>query len=165
MPILTLGFSKAKSPWKIGSRVIQEVEKRDFSHAYVLYDCPITSERMVSQASHGFVNETSYRLFLEQNIPCIHYNLYVNNEKFELVFKFIRSNLGQKYSYSQLAIIGLKKLFGAELDIKNNDYICSEWVAEICKILSIPIGYKMQTVTPSDLNEALKKAGLKHELP
>lgn len=163
--IIKIGFSRARSPWKIGSLVTQEVEKRSFSHSYFVYNCPLSDELIVSQASHGFVNEVNYRLFLEQNVPCLEYSISVSSEQFKVLFKFIRANLGQKYSYAQLLVIAIKKICGIELVINNNDYICSEWVAKLCSLISIKIPKNMQTITPSDLNECLIKAGFKNELP
>ena len=62
---MVVGFSKARNKYKIFSTLISLVEKRPYSHAYFKYTCPISNILMVSQASHGFVNEIAYNIFLQ----------------------------------------------------------------------------------------------------
>jgi len=72
MASIIIGFSRSRSPWKIGSRLIQISEKRPFSHAYFRYTCPISGKQIVNQASHGYINEVEYEIFKEDNI-CLLY--------------------------------------------------------------------------------------------
>lgn len=156
-----VGFSRAKSPWKIGSSIIREVEKRDFSHAYIKYIDPLTGITMVAQASHGSVNIVNYDIFLQQNIVVEEYEITCTLEQYKEILIFICKNAGKPYSTFQLVLIGIKKIFGIELNIRNKDakYICSEWAATICKIAGVPVPEELDYQTPSDLNTLLKNLG------
>lgn len=152
---IIIGFSRAKSPWKIGSKVIQEVEKRNFGHAYIRYKCPITDIEIVSQASHGYVNDMNYDVFKDQNIIVKEYEILCSSGDFINTIKFIKSNLGKDYSQFQILIIGLKKVLGIKVESNNRDkyFICSEFGARVCQIVNLPLEVlNLDYFTPSDLD-------------
>lgn len=154
---IVVGFSRSRSPWKIGSRIIASVESRNFSHAFIQYNCLLTNTAIVSQASHGFVNEMTLEIFELHNIITHKYTINCEDSEFIDMLKFIRSNLGIPYSMMQIVFIGLRKLFGISTNVNNRDkaFICSEWAARICSILKITVPDNLDTFSPSDLNELL----------
>lgn len=155
---VVVGFSRAKSPWKIGSKVIQIAEKRDFSHAYIIFTCQITGYQLVAQASHGSVNLMNYDIFCEHNDVCEEYLLECNEEQYLEIIKFIFVNLGKDYSTMQIMFISLKKLLHFEVPKYNKDkeYICSEFAARVCEIKGIRMPTHLDYFTPSDLNTLIK---------
>ncbi len=160
MKTITIGFSRSSSPWKIGSKVIQEVEKRDFSHAYIRYSCLITGVEVVAQASHGYVNEVSYEIFKRDNIVVEEYELELTRDQFKTILTFIQENKGKDYSNMQLLLIGVKKILHIELtDFENRDmaYICSEFAARLLQILGKLMPEHLDLVTPSDLREIIAR--------
>lgn len=160
---LIIGFSRSKSPWKVGSQVIQIGEKRDFSHAYIRYICPITGVDIVAQASHGFVNEMNFDIFKEHNIIVEEYELPCIDEQFINTLKFIKINLGIDYSKIQILFIAIKKLLHFEIKVYNQDkeFICSEFAARICEITGVTMPTYLDYFTPSDLNTLIKDIKLK----
>lgn len=155
-----LGYSRSRSPWKIGSKVIQETEKRNFSHCYIVYICPITGVKIVSQASHGFVNEMNYDIFCIQNVVVEEYSFNCSDEQFLTILKYMKLNLGKPYSKLQLVLIGIKKLLHFEINIRNGNeaFICSEWQANIAKMMGIEVPDELDYETPSDINLVIKNA-------
>jgi hypothetical protein len=156
---IVIGFSRAKSQFKIGSVFIKNVEKRDFSHVYIKYKDSLTDLNIISQASHGLVNEMLEDVFLEHNIIVKEYILDATQEQFISIITFLRKNLGKPYSFTQLFWIGLKKLLRLELNKHNNadnSFICSELAANVCKIYGLDIPGNLDYITPSDLNELLE---------
>lgn len=154
MPSIIVGFSRSRSPWKIGSKVIQEVEKRDFSHAYIKFEEPITSLSMIAQASNGFVNLMSEEIFESHNIIVEEYELELKDFEFIDILNFLYANMGKDYSLFQLVLIGIKKLLKIELsELENRDlaYICSEFAAKVLQIVRKPMPEHLDYVTPSDL--------------
>lgn len=158
MEKIVIGFSRSRSPWKIGSKVIQEVEKRDFSHAYVKFIEPITNIELIAQASNGFVNMMAPEFFELHNVVVEEYEVELSDSQFLDIIKFIYSNLGKNYSYLQLVLIGIKKLFRIELNqLENKDmsYICSEFAARLLQIANKDMPEHLDFVTPSDLREII----------
>jgi hypothetical protein len=152
MKSFIVGYSRAKSPWKIGSTVIQEVEKRNFGHVYIRYTCLLTGIEVVAQASHGYVNEMNYDIFQEQNVVVREYEVICSDEDFINMLKFIRTNLGRDYDQLAILIIGLKKIFGIKIQANNRDkhFICSEFGARVCQIVKLPLDVlNLDYFTPS----------------
>lgn len=162
MSKLIIGFSKAKSPFKIGSTVIQQVDKKKYSHCYILYTDGITKVELVAQASHGFVNLVSKDIFLEQNIIIKEYAIECTEAQHVGILTFIHNNLGKPYSKLQLILIGIKKLFHIELNIHDKDasFICSEFAARVCSIAGIKVPEDLDYFGPSDLEVIVQDIGV-----
>jgi hypothetical protein len=156
---IIVGFSKSKSIWKVGSQVIRSVEKVNFSHAYIRYECPITSVMLVAQASHGLVNQCNFDIFKLDNIIVEEYEIQCNMTQFVDMLKFTNLNLGKPYSTTQIILIGIKKLFHIEIETNNQDtkYICSEWAYRICEMFGILYVGNLDYMTPSDLNKLVRE--------
>jgi hypothetical protein len=164
---IIIGFSRSKSPFKLGSKVIQLVEKRPYSHAYIRFAHPTTGSHMIAQASHGYVNIVNNRYFIEENIVTKEYIINCKDILFqETILKYITEHLGQKYGYMQLLLIGIKKLFKFEIKTYNiaKYQICSEFGANICKLLNVSIPENLDYITPSDLEQILINNGIKQVL-
>lgn len=161
-----IGFSRAKSPWKLGSKVIQIVEKRPFSHTYIQYQCPVSHYQMITQASHGFINEMNLDEFKIDNLIVKQYRLNCSKDEFLNIFNFNRKNLGKKYSRIQLFVIGFMKLIRSKKPIYvdgNDKDICSEWVAKLARFTGYLTGVPdiLDTFTPSDLENLLSELAVK----
>jgi hypothetical protein len=154
---IIIGFSKARSPWKVGSKIIQEGERRDYSHVYVKYKDYLTNVVLITQASHGMVNEMESSIFNDHNIVVKEYLLPTNEQQFIDIITFLKMNLGKPYSKLQLVFIAIKKAIGIEINIKNNDnaFICSELGARVCQIAKIDTN-DVDYTTPSDLDRLLE---------
>lgn len=158
---IIVGFSRSKSPWKVGSTVIQKVENRPFSHVYIKYQDPITGVMLIAQAGHGFIHEISETHFNEKNIVVKEYLVECKESDLKNVLIFIKNNLGIPYSTIQILLIGVLKIFKTNIKSDNKDaaFICSEFAARVCTILGIGVGSikNLDTFTPSDMNELMLK--------
>lgn len=166
MKKITVGFSKSKSIFKIGSTAIQLAEKREYSHAYIVYFSEEKQCEMVAQASHGYVNEISYDNFKKSNIVVKEYCVAVTPSQFKAVMFFIGSKLGSIYSKMQIFLIAVKKILLFEIKQYNRDkyFICSEFAALVCRILGVQVPEELDYCTPSDLDSLMQKAGLSCEI-
>ncbi len=163
MKQLIIGFSRAKSPWAIGSKLIQASENRNFSHAFIKYSDPITDLTMISQASHGMVHDCYIDNFLDANIIVEEYELMCSNEQWLDFYHFNRKNQGTKYSMQQLFGLAVVKIFHVKLWFNNGDkeFICSEWAARMCKIINKDIPENLDSMTPSNLRQQLNDLNVK----
>lgn len=154
---LIIGFSRAKSPFAIGSKAIAISEKTNFSHVFIKTNDLETGLIMVYQASHGFVNTITLNNFTVDNIIAKEYTLSVTPQEYTSILIFMKDNLGIPYSRLQLVLIAIKKLFHTELNIRNNSKaeICSEFGARVAKLDGINVGTDLDYETPSDLDKIL----------
>jgi len=161
---IVIGFSRAKSVWKIGSKIIAESEKRNYSHAYIKIVDPLTGITLVYQASLGMVNVYNYNLFLEHNIVAEEYVMRVNQTQYKKVLTFLHENVGKPYSKDQIFFLTIKKLLGFEVKYQNKDeeFVCSELAVRIIEIVIPGTTYdtSIDYVTPSDLNRLINQLNL-----
>lgn len=163
MNTIIIGFSRARSIWKVGSTIIAASEKRDYSHVYIRYTDIVTGVELVCQASHGYVNEVSWEIFKEDNIIVEEYDLQTTAAQTHEILTYLKQNLGKPYSKLQLVVIAIKKLFRISLKLRDGDktFICSELGAKVCKFKNIIINDDLDLETPSDLNFVLKAHNIK----
>lgn len=163
MKKLIIGFSRARSPWAIGSTAIQVTEKRNFSHAFVKYEDPITGLTMISQASHGMVHDCYIDEFLKANIIVEEYEIDCSDQEWLDFYIFNRKHQGVKYSTAQFLALTVVKIFRIKLWFKNGDkeFICSEWAGRVCSILNKPMPENLDSMTPSNLREHLLDLGVR----
>lgn len=158
---IIIGFSRAKSPWKIGSKIIRESEKREYSHAYVRFDCMFTGVSVVYQASLGMVNAYNFELFKEHNIVVEEYIIKdVDSEKTLELISFLQKNLGKPYSKKIILLLTIKKLLGFEVNYRdnNNEFDCSELAVKVVAIIkNVNFDINLDYVTPSDLNKIINQ--------
>ena len=161
---IVIGFSRAKSVWKIGSKFIAESEKRNYSHAYIKIVDPFTRVTLVYQASLGMVNIYNYDLFMEHNIIVEEYVMGVDQNQYKEILTFLHQNVGKPYSKKQILLLAIKKLLKFEIQYENRDeaFVCSELAVRVIEIY-IP-GTTSDTnvdyVTPSDLNGLINRIGI-----
>lgn len=163
MDTIVIGFSRARSPWKVGSTIIAASEKRNYSHVYIRYTDSVTGVELVCQASHGYVNEVAFNIFREDNIVVEEYDLETTSVQTIEILTYLKKNLGKPYSKLQLVFIAIKKLCRVSLRLRDGDnaFICSELGAKVCRFKNIPMNEDLDLETPSDLNFVLKAHNIK----
>lgn len=161
---IVIGFSRAKSVWKIGSKFIAESEKRNYSHAYIKIVDPFTRVTLVYQASLGMVNIYNYDLFMEHNIIVEEYVMGVDQNQYKEILTFLHQNVGKPYSKKQILLLAIKKLLKFEIQYENRDeeFVCSELAVRVIEIYTPGTTYdtNVDYVTPSDLNTLINRIGL-----
>ena len=155
---ISVGFSRNKAWYKVGSTAIELVEKRPYSHAFIRHTDPFTSRDMIAQAAHGMVNEMSFVRFCEDNTVVKQYDFDITPDQYKTLIEAIEDNLGVPYGYMELIWIAIKKLFHVEVNIHDHDdtYICSEFVGRLLEILNIIKPADLDFLTPSDLDKLIQ---------
>ena len=128
--------------WKIGAACIKLYQGTEFSHILLIKD------NMVYQASHGYVNCILLSNFLKENKIINSYE--VPDESVDM--NFVLDQLGKKYSFWQLIRIAIKYLTNIKVTVKNNKFICSEFVG---KALVLP--WVDDFTDPKDIDIYLKE--------
>lgn len=156
-----IGFSRSKSKFKIGSKIIQLGEKRPYSHSYVRFS--YLGSDLIAQASHGMVNIVNFKYFAKENIVVGQYKIECSQQQFDdLLLKYVLENLGKKYGYVELLLIAIKKLIRIELpDEHKDDYvICSQFASNVAALIGLKFTNASNYITPSDLEQILLNNGV-----
>ena len=156
-------FTRAKAWYKVGSKVIAESEKREYSHVALVHIDETTGIKLVYQASLGIVNCYNYELFLDNNIIVEEYLLDLNNDELLHILRFLHENLGKPYSTVQIILLSIKKLLKLQVNYRNSDnaFICSELVIRVLQILKPDLFVEeVDYKTPSDLNKIINELNI-----
>ncbi len=81
---IIFGLSRAKSLWAIFSKSIMKIEKRPFSHVFVLFEEPVSKIPVVFHAAKGFVHFISLNRFELSNEIAKRYEVILNGVPQEL---------------------------------------------------------------------------------
>lgn len=159
MKIIKIGFSSPKNDLMLFGRAIEAIEKRPFSHVYIVYRDPIIGTEMVFQASHGIVHNCTYNKLKEHNNIIKTYELQFTELEFYEFYEFMILNLGISYAWMQIIGIFIAKLLRCKnpFNDSNTTEFCSQLAARVCKIKNIPLPETPNQITPSDLNEILQR--------
>lgn len=154
---LAIGFSTANLPL---AKLIQDVEKRPYSHVFVVIPDPITQRPLVAQASHGMVHLCSYEGFEAVNKIVKTYEYEIDYPTYKKVWNQILDWLGAAYSIKQLIGLLVQKIFQLPT-IPSwatngcNAQICSEFGARVASLIGIQINKDFDDITPSNLDAIL----------
>lgn len=164
MKTIIIGFSRAKSPYKLFSRAIQWAQSTPFSHVYTRFSWPAAGADLIYQASHTSVNFESYEHFKTHALTVAEFTFNVQDENWHKVASFMLSELDKPYSIAE--IIGLFiRIIGFKLGLQVPNpfvngpaaYVCSELGADILKILKPESNLESEQIGPKELYEALNK--------
>lgn len=149
---IVFGFSRPQKELPL-SILIQLVEKRPFSHAYVRLIDP-TGLNVVFQASGLVVNLVSFANFQAVEVIVEEYELDVTDDQYKELWTYIISKLGTSYSITQLFSILLNKLTGLKIyDNGATKEVCSELAARTLTFLGKSVPGDLDYETPSDFNK------------
>lgn len=157
-----IGFSKP-SKFSAFASLIEAVECRGYDHVYVRIQEPISNRWMIFQASGLAVNLISAQNFLSSKISLKEYEIDYTDVQYKAIWDFINTSLGLPYSLLEDFGILLMKVFNLKKQPFNKGmsaWFCSALGAQVCKILSIDIPEKIQSIDPSALDTILSNRGL-----
>ena len=117
-------ITSAPANFKIGAALIKIYQHTEFSHVAIIKD------KLVYQASHGFVNCTHIDNFLADNV--IYDSFEVEESLVDM--DFVYRQLGKKYSYLQILEIAIEYFTKIKIRIKNDRFICSEFVGKALRL-------------------------------
>lgn len=153
---IIFGLSRSKSPFAIFSKSIMEIEKRPFSHVFVLFEEPVSKIPVVFHAAKGFVHFMPLSRFEQSNEIVKRYEVNFEDDKFKDLWTYMVENAGVKYSRLQIISIFVSKIFKANkgfVQNKSTEMICSELCLMILNQLNIK-GYErsQDDITPSEFD-------------
>jgi hypothetical protein len=137
-------ITSSPKKWKLGAQLIKFYQKTEFSHI------AIVKGQLVFQASHGYVNCMHVDTFLEDNKVINKFKI----PESAVDMNYVYHQLGKKYSYQQIFQIALKYLTGITIRIKNNKFICSEFVGK-----ALHLDWVDDFTTPKQISDYLEKIG------
>jgi len=164
MKYITIGFSKSKKNFAIGSMLIRAYQGfSSFSHCYIRMKVPVVPSDAIIHASEGKVLRMSGTQFDKKHEVVDEFKVLLTDAEHDKVRILMHEISGDDYSLCQnlgIFIVDLARLIG--FNIKNpwtTGWNCSEFVMEIVKN-KFPeqfSAYDQNTVTPIQVYKVMKK--------
>ena len=155
MKSFIVGFSKAKSPWKIGSQVIREVENRDYSHVYIKFYSKSLDRTLIYEAVGSGVRFIGQEKWKNHAIEMHSYDLEISDESYIKLMQFCVDNAGEEYAFCQNLGVVIAKVFNLEKNPFQKGQNCSEITGELLKLEGFRICKDINLVTPKDIKRIL----------
>lgn len=156
MKTLRIGFSKPKSPWAIGSVVIQKLDGANFSHAFLRWTSATIERDLIYQASHGMVHFISGDNFDADEITVVAYSIDLTDAQWTEMLQKCIDLAATKYGTLELFGMGLEKYTGIKNPFRDGSrtFVCSELVGTILKMVS-PIELDLELAGPGQLERLI----------
>lgn len=154
---IIFGLSRPKNSFNFFSKAIMAIEKRSFSHAFVVFSEPITNIPLVFQASHGMVHLCKRESFDTKNKSVKLFEMDITPEQFLLLWGYVIEKSGVPYSFAQILFILFNKIFKTKFGFfKNGEkaMICSELCDRVLNIFELT-RQEEDEVTPSDFDQRM----------
>lgn len=154
---LIIGFSKAKSPLKIGSKLIQWYLKRPYSHVYLNFYSLALSRSIIYEAVGAGVRFIGLKLWSKNSVVVREYELEVSDAQMLFLRQWCIDNAGIHYGFWQNIGIVVANLFKLSKNPFRRGINCSELIAIILQQQGYYIGKPLDLVTPADIEDILAK--------
>lgn len=160
-----IGFSKPikDNPF---AALIKWVEARQYDHAYVRLQEPMFKEYVIFQASGLAVNLFNTEHFVSRHSIIKEYEIEIDTDQYAMLWKFVISMLGIKYSLKSVFGILLMKVFHIRQILGDGDKsaFCSKLSAQVCAMLGIKLPDDPDSIDPSALDRMLEILNLPMKL-
>lgn len=154
---ITIGFSKSKKKFAIGSWAIRLYQNTEYSHVYLKFHSEALNRVLIYEAVGGGVRFIGSSAWEKQAIEVASFDLDIKQCNYVTLLQFCVDHAGLEYGFLQN--IGL--LFCDLFKMKENPFKkgknCSEMVAEILKLEGVVINKDFNLVTPKDIFEVLSE--------
>lgn len=155
MERITIGFSKAKSPYKFGSLILRTYMRTPYSHVYIKFHSEKLNRVLIYEAVGSGVRFIGKKSWNEHSIEVASYDIKIKQCNYIHLMQYCVDHAG--YEYGFLQNIGI--FISESLNIKNNYFKkgknCSEIIAEILSIEGYDIKKDFNLITPKDIHDLL----------
>lgn len=162
MKKVTVGFSKATSPYAIFSKAIRWGQGTSFSHVYLKISWAAADAGLIYQASGNSVNFESEEHFKTHATVVKEFELDISDEHYKKIAKYVVANLNKPYSLCQ--ILGMTYVLVAKklgIETKNpyknrtDAFVCCELIQGVLSEADISFPFDPEDVGPKELFDFL----------
>ena len=153
---VTIGFSKSKKFFPVGSWVIRLYQRTPYSHVYIKFYSESLERSIIYEAvGQGvrFIGNKAWGKFAE---PVSEFKISVSKDQYVELMRFCVDTSGLPYSYTQNLGIFLANLFKLKTNpLNSKGYNCSEVIANILSKQGYEFKKDLNLITPKEIYEAL----------
>lgn len=155
MKKITIGFSKSKKPFAVGSLLIRWYMKTPYSHVYMKFYSASLNRTMVYEAVGKGVRFIGLERWKEHAEEVASFDIEISDENYTRLLQYCVDNAGIDYGFWQnlgIVISNICKLKENPITIGKN---CSEEIGEVLELEEYVIEKDKNLLTPKDIYDIL----------
>lgn len=158
MKTITIGFSKSKKKFPIGSWLIRAYMGTPYSHVYLRFYSKSLDRTLIYEAVGDGVRFIGLKSWENHAAEVDSFDLEISEDIYISLLQYCVDNAGYEYGFMQNIGIVLAKVLNLNTNPFQTGSNCSEEVYKILQLSGYSLDKNKNLVTPKDINEALKKS-------
>jgi hypothetical protein len=155
MKTITIGFSKSKKRFAIGSWAIRAFQGTKYSHVYIKFKSDSLQRVLIYEAVGAGLRFIGTKVWESHAEEVVSFSIDIDQENYLTLMRYCVDNAGTEYGFTQNIGIAICEL----LRLKNNPFKkgknCSEVVGEMLKLEGFSFVKETNLLTPKDIYEVL----------
>ena len=148
---ITIGFSKSKKKFAVGSALIRWYMGTPYSHVYLKFEAKSYNRYLVYEAVGTGVRFVGIANWEKDYEEVTSFEIKISDESYKKIMQYCIDNSGLRYGYMQnvgILIADIFKLSSNPLTDGNN---CSEVIGQILILEGYKIDKDLNLLTPKDI--------------
>lgn len=155
MDKITIGFSKSKKSFAIGSWLIRLYQHTPYSHVYLKFYSKTTNRQLIYEAVGGGVRFIGSNAWEKHAVEMKTFDINITHKNTVELMQYCIDNAGCEYGFLQNLGIAFCNAFGIKKNPFKKGKNCSEIIAEILILEGCKINKDLNLITPKDIYEIL----------
>jgi uncharacterized protein YycO len=156
MEVITIGFSKSRKKFPIGSWLIRLYQGTPYSHVYLKFYSESLNRTLVYEAVGSGVRFIGSKQWESHAEEVKSYTINISKESKVKLLQFCVDNAGADYAYSQNLGIIVADIFNMKKNPFTKGLQCSETLGEILSLEGYKLHKDANLLTPLDIDIILK---------
>jgi len=159
MKTITIGFSRSKKNFAIGSYAIRWYMSTPYSHVYLKFDAASLERKLIYEAVGAGVR------FIGADRWCTHaqevdsFTLNVSDASYKQIMQYCIDNAGIDYGFWQNFGVLIASAFKMKKNPLTDGENCSEAIGGLLELEGYKIDKDLNLLTPKDIHEILTSQG------
>lgn len=151
MRTVTIGWSKSKKRFAIGSRLICWYMGTPYSHVYMKFEAKTFERTLVYEAIGKGVRFVGFNNWNKDHQEVDSKEIQISDENYKKIMQFCIDNSGAEYGFMQNIGILLANLCKSHRNEFTSGENCSEAIGEILALEGYIIDKDLNLLTPKDI--------------
>jgi len=157
MKTITIGFSKSKKKFAIGSYAIRTYYGTEYSHVYIKFKSESLDRVLIYEAVGGGLRFIGTKVWESHAVEVASFDIEVSQPSHIKLMQYCIDNAGVEYGTAQNIGIFACDLLGTKTNPFKKGKNCSEVVGEVLKLEGYVIDKDINLVTPRDIYKVLSE--------
>lgn len=157
MNTITIGFSRSKKRFPIGSWFIRLYDHTPYSHVYLKFHSESLNRVLIYEAVGSGLRFIGSKVWESHAVEVASFDVEVINGNYISLLQYCVDNAGTEYGYMQNLGIALARTFKMKSNPFQTGKNCSEVVGDVLKLEGYVLPCNDNLVTPKDIYAMLAK--------